>query len=285
MKPGRAALSMLRDVVSRLPNRYLLYLGLACMAANAGAHVLAGHLLRLLMDAATQGAGEAFAGILTVTVALHATRSFLSWGSGYASGKYAEVGVAHLREEAVRHLTKASFAEMEKVRSGDVISRLTSDLLWVRTFLGSNLSVLIHSPLETLLVFTYLCSVNWKLTLVAMATAPVLVVIGRIFTSSMYRLGLELRERMGTLTAIVKDVLAGISVCRAFNLECCPSLAGAGGSFGAGFLYGDARANQYRRGPGGLQRVYAHTHSLLPAPDCGPIPAGAGRRRQGDGDS
>jgi ABC-type multidrug transport system fused ATPase/permease subunit len=219
VKPGRASLVTLREVIGRLPKRYLLYLGLLCMIANAVADVFAGHLLRLLVDAATQGAGEVFKTVLSATVALHLVRSLVSWGSAYSTGKYAETGVSHLREEAVQHLTKASFAEMEKIRSGDIISRLTTDLLWVRMFLGTNLSVLIYSPLEIVLVFAYLCSVNWKLTLVAMAAAPVLVVIGRIFSPAMYRLGLELRERAGALTATIRDVLAGISVCRAFNLE------------------------------------------------------------------
>jgi len=217
-RPTRDALTAFREILRRFPNRYLVALGLTAMVLNTVLGVVVGHLLKLLVDAAVAGFFTAFLKLLLLDVAIHVVRAFIAGMNTYVFGKYSEEGVARLREEAVSHLTKASLHEIERFHSGEFTSRLTNDLRWIRTFMGYNLSTLVYSPLEVLLVFAYLSSVNWKLTLVTLVTAPLLVGLGQVFSPAMYRLGKELQERLGSLSVILKDVLSGIRVARAYNL-------------------------------------------------------------------
>ncbi len=110
-------------------------------------------------------------------------------------------------------------SQIMNYHSGELLSRLTNDINSIAGLIGVNLIDLIRLPLMTIAVFVYLASMNWKLTLVTLSVAPVLLLAGGAFGLIMKKNNKLIHENYAKVNSLLNDVFGGYTVIRTFALE------------------------------------------------------------------
>ena len=120
------------------------------------------------------------------------------------------------RNDFFRHLTRLSAAFYDHAKTGDVISRATTDVDNVRTALGPG----IMYPLNALnLIPMTLWSMLAKShTITAVCFLPLLIVpfLVNVFSNLMYKRSLKIRENFSEFSGRIQDSIAGIRVVKSF---------------------------------------------------------------------
>jgi ATP-binding cassette subfamily B protein len=117
---------------------------------------------------------------------------------------------------AIQTFPPAVFA---RYGTGELMARATSDVSAIRSMTGFG----IISAASTLLAFlgalAAMLAVDPWLTLWAMAPVPVLVLLARRFNTAMATRTRAMQDRLGELSTLVQERLAGMTVVRAYTLE------------------------------------------------------------------
>lgn len=135
------------------------------------------------------------------------------------TAKAGQVISSSVRVDLYKHLQSLSFSFHDRRRTGDCLSRLTSDIRMLR-------EVLIGFPLtvgsEGLLMVgmtLVMAWMDWQLTLLALLIIPMLVVLLKKYRSPMRSAIRKQREREGHLSSIAAEVLGAIKVVQGFHQE------------------------------------------------------------------
>jgi len=124
-----------------------------------------------------------------------------------------------LRRAVYSHIQKLSLVYHDQAQTGDLLSRATSDIDSVQSFIVSGLlDVLINSA--TLLgmvgVMLYL---NWRFTLIALSVAPLLGAVVYTFTRRIKKAAREVRKKESQIVSVMQEVLSSMRVVKAFAQE------------------------------------------------------------------
>ncbi len=91
--------------------------------------------------------------------------------------------VAHdLRRTLYHHIQRLSLAEHDAARSGDLITRVTSDIDAVQGFINSALLGMLVNVMTLVGMIGVMFYLNWRFTLIALSVAPVLFLVVYCFT-------------------------------------------------------------------------------------------------------
>src|SRR3984893_517340 len=91
--------------------------------------------------------------------------------------------VAHdLRRTLYNHIQRLSLAEYDETRTGDLITRVTSDIEAVEDVIDSALLGMLVNALTLAGMIGVMFYINWRFTLIALSVSPVLFVFVYVFT-------------------------------------------------------------------------------------------------------
>lgn len=152
-------------------------------------------------------------------VLVAAIRGIFNFTQGYWSEKASQHVAFDVRNDLFDKIQSLSFSYHDRAQTGQLMTRLTSDVEMVRQFTGMGLFQFINALAMLLGSAAFLLIMNWKLALVALATIPLmLLLIGR-FISSVRPLFEQVQARLGALNTVLQENLAGVRVVKAFARE------------------------------------------------------------------
>ena len=132
----------------------------------------------------------------------------------------ASVGfVTRLRHALMEHLQKFTYAQLDKVGSSTLITRMTSDMNQVQTGMNLALRLLLRSPFVVFGAMIMAFFVDAKAALVFVVAIPILsvVVFGiMLLTIPLYK---KVQARLDGVTGVTRENLSGVRVLRAFGKE------------------------------------------------------------------
>ena len=124
-----------------------------------------------------------------------------------------------LRRTLYNHIQRLSLAEHDHTRTGDLISRVTSDISAVQDFINSAFLGMIVNTLTLVGMIVVMLYVNWRFTLIALSIAPVLFVLVYSFTRRIKNASRKVRKKESELVSAVQEVLNSVRVVKAFARE------------------------------------------------------------------
>ena len=132
----------------------------------------------------------------------------------------ASVGfVTRLRHALMEHLQKFTYAQLDKVGSSTLITRMTSDMNQVQTGMNLALRLLLRSPFVVFGAMIMAFFVDAKAAMVFVVAIPLLsvVVFGiMLLTIPLYK---KVQARLDGVTGVTRENLSGVRVMRAFGKE------------------------------------------------------------------
>ena len=156
---------------------------------------------------------------LVLLPAIFLLKSAATYANSYLMSYIGQHAVQKLREDLFRHLHTLSMEFFWRNRAAEVLSRVTSDLNNVQSFLQFIPLYLIRDTLTLVFLVGVLFVLQWKLAVVALFGLPfaalILVKLGRKMRTS----SLRGQELMGDLYHRFQESLQGMMVVKAFNYE------------------------------------------------------------------
>ncbi len=142
-----------------------------------------------------------------------------SYTEKYLSTSVSQWVMHDLRRTLYSHIQRLSLAYHDQKRTGDLISRVTSDIDGIQSFIASGLVGGVLSCMTLVGMVTVMVYMNWRFTLIALAVAPVLFAIVFSYTRRIKKASREVRKKEGEIVSIVEEVLSSMRVVKAFARE------------------------------------------------------------------
>src|ERR1700719_3928086 len=124
-----------------------------------------------------------------------------------------------LRRMLYGHIQRLSLAEYDETRTGDLISRVTSDINAVQDFVNTALLGMIVNVLTLVGMIGVMFYINWRFTLIALSVSPILFAFVYVFTRRIKKFSRAVRKKESDLTSVVQEVFTSIRVVKAFARE------------------------------------------------------------------
>jgi ABC-type multidrug transport system fused ATPase/permease subunit len=127
--------------------------------------------------------------------------------------------VADIRFDLYNHLQRLSFSFHDRRRTGDLLTRLTSDMYILRDII---VSIPIEAAGQALLVLgmvVVMFAMDARLTFLSLLVLPCLVVLVRTYQRPMKQAIRKQRQREGHLASLATEVLGAIKVVQGFRRE------------------------------------------------------------------
>ncbi len=177
----------------------------------------------LIGRAIDEGIGPRRLGVIFVVVGwlvgLALARALFTFLQGYLAERTSQ-GVAYdLRDALFERIERLSFSYYDRVQTGQLVTRLTSDVEQIRTFAGSGVVQLANAVVMLVGTTMLLLYLDWQLALVALAIVPVIAVLLVRFVGRIRPLFREVQQTLGRLNTVLQEDLLGVRVIRAFARE------------------------------------------------------------------
>lgn len=203
-----------------LPYWPQLVVVLLAMAVNTATEMIPPHLLRLIVDRAIAHRDLQFlylvAFLRLANQGVHAAAIYVQW---YLQEWVGQKVMYDLRRKLHAHLQTLSPTYFARVKTGQLMSRLTGDVDNLQQFLGFGALLMAQCVLFFVVVVVILGRMNWRLTLVTMVTSPFLIMTVVRFRRRIHPAWERVREYMGRLTTTLQENISGVRVVKAFARE------------------------------------------------------------------
>jgi len=202
------------------PYRGRVALALLSLLVAAGTVLAFGACLRALIDRGfAQGRPDilnyALASLLVVALVL----AIASGARFYLVSWLGERVVGDLRRDLFGHVVRLGPAWFETRRSGDVMSRISSDAQLIEQVIGSSASVALRNTLMCIGGVIMLVVTNPKLALLTLAVVPLTVVPIVLFGRKVRALSRAAQARMGDMVSEGGETLDAVRTVQAFAQE------------------------------------------------------------------
>ncbi len=127
--------------------------------------------------------------------------------------------VMSIRRELFGHLQRLSLSFHRRAKAGDMIMRLTGDILLLREIVVTVLVNLLSHTLVVVGMLVVMARMEPTLTLVAVALVPLLFLILSVFRVRLVEAASRARKREGVLASSAHEVLQGIHLVQASTAE------------------------------------------------------------------
>ena len=197
------------------PYRRQIFLAAVALSVAAGTVLAMGKGLQVLVDGGLSAGDRVLAGFLAVVLLL----ALSSYARFYYVSWVGERLVADLRQAVFRHVLRLSPAFFEVTRTGEVLSRLTTDTTLLQSVISATASTALRNLLllfggAFLLLFTSAKLTALVAIVVPAGLGPVLFLGRRV-----RRLSRESQDRIADVGAYIEETLSAIRTVQAFGRE------------------------------------------------------------------
>ncbi|WP_234122080.1 ABC transporter ATP-binding protein [Clostridium hydrogenum] len=154
-------------------------------------------------------------GLVVIYIVKYFCQYFIaSWG--HIMGARME---SNMREDLFNHLQILPFSYYDKNNTGEMMSKLISDLFDISELAHHGPENIFISALKIIGSFIILFTINVKMTLILCAVTAVMVIVAVVQNKNMKRIFMENRRKIADVNTRIQDSLSGIRVVKSFANE------------------------------------------------------------------
>lgn len=168
----------------------------------------------LILESSTQ-LNRITLGLLVVFV-LQAVFKFIQ---GYQLAVVGEMIIIDLREHLFQRLSHLSLGFFNERRTGELVSRFSSDAMKLRSVLTSQITTILSQTINTFGSVGMMLYLNWRLMIFILVITPLIVGVGKYFGAILRRLSMEKQDAVADSIVTVEEAVSGIRVVKSFARE------------------------------------------------------------------
>ena len=200
--------------------RYLFVIGLILSAVTSSMLIINPMLSQKLIDEVITPQNTALLlPLLGAMMAVQLIRLGLRYIMVVCLEKNSQQMLDDVRRKMFDVIQNQDHVFFNRIRTGDLMTRLTNDLDLIR----HSLAWISYNAVDSIVIFAvtliYLFTVSWKLTLCLAAVTPFILIITRIFSKIIHPMYVTLRAKLSSLNTVAQENIAGNRVVKAFARE------------------------------------------------------------------
>ena len=177
-------------------------------------------VVRELLDAAFQQGDRALLDRVAIAlVGLFAIQGVANYVQVFLLSSTTERVIATLREEVFTHLLRLAPAFFTERRTGELTSRLSSDLTTLQTLLNTWISEFSRQILFLVGGVILLTLTHTQLTVVTLAVTPVVVTVAMVFGRALRAASTGVQDRVADAMGLADEALGQIRIVQGYNRE------------------------------------------------------------------
>jgi ATP-binding cassette subfamily B protein len=220
------------------PHRGLFTLDMVCAFLIAGIDLAFPLVTRYAMNRLLPGSAyTAFFIVMGALVLIYLLRAVLNYIVAYWGHTLGVRMEADMRRDLFTHLQTLSFRFFDQHRTGQLMSRVTTDLFDITELAHHGPEDLFISLITILGAFAVMLTISWPLALVLIVLLPVGVLFVLLLRRGMMKASKKLKDRTAGINAGLESSISGARVAKAFTNEATKST-----------VYGEQRAFKKSKG-------------------------------------
>ncbi|MHA1699382.1 MAG: ABC transporter ATP-binding protein, partial [Promethearchaeota archaeon] len=156
---------------------------------------------------------------LLVMLGIVSVSGVANYFSSYLNARIGERLVYNLRNDLYLSIQRQSFSYFDKNRTGDIMSKLTSDVEQTRNFLTNTLMQLLNSFSQIVIELVLLFYLQAWLTIAILPVCALIFTLIYFYRKQIRPIFRRVRVEYGKLNAVLQENVTGVRVVRAFAKE------------------------------------------------------------------
>ena len=124
-----------------------------------------------------------------------------------------------IQKKLTKHLINSDLAELNKLSSGNHVSRIMNDVVLIKDGIERSINNLIRDTLTILVLMGYLFWIDWLLSILVFVIYPIALKPILKIGKKQNIIATSLQQQMEMVTSTLTEMLQGIRMIRAYNLE------------------------------------------------------------------
>ncbi|GEB70497.1 ABC transporter ATP-binding protein [Pseudoalteromonas carrageenovora] len=220
-KPEKAAFSSLLPIFAFIkPYKWMVVAALAALLVTAGVNLSLGQGVKFVIDhgfiAGSQAQLQQAVLVLIGLISLLAVGTFSRF---YLMSWIGERVSNDIRKAVFNRIVTLHPSYFEENRSGELMSRLTTDTTLLQSIIGSSFSMALRSALMLVGGLVMLLVTNLKLTLVVIACVPLVLVPMMVFGKKVRKLASSSQDAIADISTYAGEIIQNIKVVQSYSHE------------------------------------------------------------------
>jgi ATP-binding cassette subfamily B multidrug efflux pump len=214
-------MNSLRRIVPFLrPYRWIWFMGLLLVVLPVAMELIVPWLLQIIVDEGIR-AGDMSAILRGSLIMLGSAvvGAVATLGQGYYRARLSQGIAFDMRNALFAHIQQLSFANLDQMQTGELMTRLSSDVNQVRMFLSAGLALLLRAILMIAGSVVMLLLTDLRLSLIVLGLLALAGILIRLIMQAATPLFTLVQEKLSALNTQVQENLAGVQVVKAFVRE------------------------------------------------------------------
>lgn len=203
------------------PYKWYFLIGFVCLVVSTSTFVFLPMGVTQIIDAAKTGniATERVREIGWMLVIILTVQAVLSYFRVYLFEIVSQRGMGDIRKTLYRQIITQPVSFFEKNRTGDLISRLSSDISQLQDSLSMNLAMFVRQLVLPLFSIPRLLMISTKLTLIMVSTFPPLIIATIFFGRFIRRLSRQSQDALAASGVVAEETIMASDVVKSFTNE------------------------------------------------------------------
>jgi ATP-binding cassette subfamily B protein len=211
--------TFLRLVAFLRPYTASMVISVLLAVGSQGAALVAILLTRSVIAALRNDELHRLKWLVAFVLALGVARAVMMAARRLIAGKQALLVELDMRQAVYAKLVRLSFGFYDRHQTGQLMSRATVDLQGVRFFLGYGLIFFFQHIFTIIGVGIVVLLISWKLALISMAIAPILVAVAYRYSHVSHPLLRDVQQKMADVATVAEENIVGVHVVKSFAQE------------------------------------------------------------------
>ena len=202
------------------PHLHLFLLDMACALGIALIDLAFPYLSRLSMqELLPQNLFGAFFGVMGCLLAAYLLRAGMYYIVTYLGHMMGVLIEADIRRDLFGHMQNLSFSFYDKNRTGQLMSRATTDLFEITELAHHGPEDLFISVITLGGAFCLMLTIQWKLALIVFAVVPLFVLFTIFQRRRMMKASVQVKQNMAGINGQLESSISGMRTAKAFANE------------------------------------------------------------------
>ena len=178
-----------------------------------------GGKLIILEDGTAKVDFAGMARLLVLLGAVYLLSSLFTYIQGHISAKLSQKTVYRMRGDLFRKIEKLPIKYIDNHPHGDIMSRMTNDIENISNTVSNSVTSLISGIITIIGAFSLMLYHSWQMTLVALVTIPLTVLVTTKLTKYVRRYFMRQQQLLGAINSQVEESVTGYKTVVAFGHE------------------------------------------------------------------
>jgi ATP-binding cassette subfamily B protein len=161
-------------------------------------------------------------GLINMTVLLIAIligETFLRYYFSYLTGWLGQSVIKNLRSNVFQHIIQLRLKFFDKTPIGTITTRTINDVEAINDVFSEGIIAIISDLLTIVTIIAIMTYTDWKLTLVSLATFPLIIYSTYVFKEAVNDSFTRVRNQVAKLNAFLQEHISGMRIIQIFNAE------------------------------------------------------------------